>query len=304
MPPPPTYTGCHMRPKLASRTAALVALLTLGAPVHDAVARSFLWKATGPQGVVYLVGSVHMLSKDYYPLSPALETAFKDSDLLVEEADLGEMLSPDSQFKMLSQGMLPENQSLQRVLSPTTYALVSKRVADLGMPIEVLQRFKPWFLALTIMSLSWQSSGLDPELGLDKHFYDLALAEGKPVQGFETAAYQISRFDEMTMEQQDHLLSDSITDLDAEQSNVTKLADAWRIGDEPTVERIVLQGLNDDPQMYQRLLVDRNRNWLPTIEAFFNRKGRTFVVVGAAHLVGPDGLLAILKSKGYSIEQL
>jgi hypothetical protein len=282
----------------------LVALLTLVAPVHDALARSFLWKASGPQGVIYLVGSVHMLSKDYYPLSPALEAAFKDSDLLVEEADLGELLSPDSQFKMLSQGMLPESQSLQRVLSPKTYALVSKRVGDLGMPIEVLQRFKPWFLALTIMSLDWQSSGLDPELGLDKHFYDRARGEGKRVQGFETAEYQISRFDQMTMDQQDHLLAESITELDTERSNITRLVDAWRVGDEPTVERIVLQGLKDDPQMYQRLLVDRNRNWLPTIESFFNRRGHTFVVVGAAHLVGPDGLLAILKSKGYSIEQL
>jgi len=101
---PPTYTECHMGSKFTCKTAALVALLTLVAPVHDALARSFLWKATGRQGVVYLVGSVHMLSKDYYPLSQALEAAFKDSDLLVEEADLGEMLSPDSQFRMLSRG--------------------------------------------------------------------------------------------------------------------------------------------------------------------------------------------------------
>jgi hypothetical protein len=108
----------------------------------------------------------------------------------------------------------------------------------------------------------------------------------------------------MTMDQQDHLLAESMTDMDTERANITRLADAWRVGDEPTVERIVLQGLKDDPQMYQRLLVDRNRNWLPTIESFFNRRGHTFVVVGAAHLVGPDGLLAILKSKGYSIEQL
>ncbi len=290
--------------RFSSRIAVFVALLTLVAPVHDALARSFLWKATGRQGVVYLVGSVHMLSKDYYPLSQALEAAFKDSDLLVEEADLGEMLSPDSQFRMLSQGMLPASQSLQRVLSAKTYALVSKRVGDFGMPIEVLQRFKPWFLALTIMSLGWQSVGLDPELGLDKHFYDRALVESKQVQGFETTEYQISQFDQMTMEQQDHLLAESITDLDTERSNITRLADAWRVGDEPTVERIVLQELKDDPQMYQRLLVVRNRNWLPMIESFFNRRGHTFVVVGAAHLVGPDGLLAILKSKGYSIEQL
>ncbi len=80
---------------------------------------------------------------------------------------------------------------------------------------------------------------------------------------------------------------------------MTTLADAWKAGDAPTVERIVLQELRKEPGMYQRLLVDRNKDWLPKIEALFARKGRTFVVVGAAHLVGSDGLLAMLKAKGY-----
>src|SRR6185436_9474841 len=129
----------------ASALLALLVLLALVAPLRAAPARNFLWKATGQQNVVYLVGSVHMLTKDYYPLSPALDTAFNDSNLLVEEADLGEMLSPESQLKLLTRGMLPENQSLQRVLSPKTYALISRRLVDLGMPMGPLQRFKPWF---------------------------------------------------------------------------------------------------------------------------------------------------------------
>lgn len=270
----------------------------------DAAGRSFLWKATGRQGgVVYLVGSVHMLSKDYYPLSPALDAAFKDSDLVVEEADLGEMLSPTSQFQMLSRGMLPASQSLEKIISPATFAQVTRRVSQVGLPMEALQRFKPWFLALTLLALEWQKAGFDPELGLDKHFYDLAQRDGKPVQGLETADYQISRFDEMTMEQQDRMLADSLKEMDTEKANVGKLADAWKVGDAPTVERIVLQDLKQDPQMYQRLLVERNRAWLPKIEALFSRRGHAFVVVGAAHLVGSDGLLAMLKAKGHVVEQ-
>jgi uncharacterized protein len=286
------------------RALVLLLLLTLVAPLRAVPARNFLWKATGRQNVVYLVGSVHMLTKDYYPLNPALDTAFKESTLLIEEADLAEMLAPESQMKMLMRGMLPENQSLQKVLSPATYGVVSKRLSDLGMPIEPLQRFKPWLLALTIMSIGWQAAGFDPELGLDKHFYDRALADGKQVQGLETAEYQISRFDQMTMDQQDRMLSESLKELDTQQGEVTRLADAWRNGDARTVETIVLQGVKDDPVMYQRLLVERNRNWMPKLESYFTRKGPTFVVVGAAHLVGPDGLLAMLKAKGYQIEQM
>jgi uncharacterized protein YbaP (TraB family) len=116
--------------------------------------------------------------------------------------------------------------------------------------------------------------------------------------------FQLSRFDEMTNEQQDHMLSETLKELETEIASVTTLAGAWRTGDAPQVEQIVLKDLKTDPQMYQRLLVERNRNWMPKIESFFSRPGRTFIVVGAAHLVGPDGLLRQLRDKGYLVEQL
>src|SRR5439155_22034537 len=90
---------------------------------------------------------------------------------------------------------------------------------------------------------------------------------GKATQGLETAEYQISRLDEMTMEQQEHLLSESLKDLDAEIANMAKLVDAWRTGDAAGVERIVLSELKAEPVLYQRLLVERNRNWIPKLEA-------------------------------------
>lgn len=282
--------------------AALVAAWSI-APLQ-AQNRDFIWRVSRGQSVVYLVGSVHLLSKDYYPLSPALDKAFKDTDLLVEELHLGKMAEVESQMMILMRGMLPSGQTLDQVVSPTTFGLVSQRVKALGLPIEPLTRFKPWALALTLLGLEWQAAGFDADLGLDKHFYDQAVAAGKEVQGLETIEFQISRFDELTMAEQDRMLASTLRELETEKAAVTTLADAWKAGDAPTVERIVLQELRKEPAMYQRLLVERNRNWLPKIEALFGRKGRTFVVVGAAHLVGSDGLLAMLKAKGYGIEQM
>jgi uncharacterized protein YbaP (TraB family) len=233
-----------------------------------------------------------------------LEAAFKESDLLVEEVDLAEMTAPDNQLTILMRGMLPAGQSLEAVVSPATFALVSRRVADLGMPVEPLKRFKPWMLALTLLSLEWLKAGFDPDLGLDKHFYDRARTEGKAVQGLETLDFQISRFDEMTPNEQDRLLTQTLKELDTQRTSVTALADAWKAGDSSTIERIVLQDVRQEPQMYQRLLVDRNRNWLPKIEALFARRGRAFVVVGAAHLVGTDGLISMLRARGYTVEQM
>ena len=288
---------------VAALAALLVALLQ-GAPLAAQAPRNFLWKVSNGTGAVYLVGSVHLLTKDYYPLSPALDAAFKDSDLLVEEADLGEMEAPASQFALLKRGLLPAGQSLDTVVSPSTYALVTKRINDLGMPIEPLKRFKPWLLAMTLVEMEWQKAGFDASLGLDRHFYDRAKAEGKRVQGLETVDYQVSLFDGMTAAEQDRMLAESLKDLDQDRANVFKLTDAWRAGSVAALERIVLDDLKDDPVMYERLLVGRNRNWLPRLDALLTRNGRTFVVVGAAHLIGPDGLLAMFRAKGYKVDQL
>ena len=135
-----------------ARPAYLVLLLVIAlCGTLRADTKSFVWKATSKQGrMVYLAGSVHLLSARYYPLSPAFDTAFNASDLLVEEVDMAEMLAPDSQLMMLTRGMMPAGQSLDKVLSPATYAAVNARVTALGLPMAPLNLFKPWALALTL----------------------------------------------------------------------------------------------------------------------------------------------------------
>ena len=294
-------------PNLALRTRHLVPVvlaLVLG-HATAAAARDFIWKATAPGGgAVYLVGSVHLLTQDFYPLSSVLDQAFKESDLLVEEADFAELLSPAAQTAMLARGMLPANASLDSVVSAATFALVAQRTRELGLPIEPLKRFKPWALALMLSSLEWQKAGFSAEIGLDRHFYDQARAAGKRTEGLETAAYQISRFDELAMDQQERLLAETLKDLDTEISNLTTLVQAWKKGDASVVEQIVLKDVKQEPMLYERLLVERNRNWMPKIEALFMRPRPSFVVVGAAHLVGPDGLITQLRAKGYRVDQM
>ncbi len=263
-----------------------------------------MWKATGATGVVYLVGSVHLLTADYYPLDPAFEEAFKTADLLVEELDMREMLAPSSQLQMLTRGTLPAGQTLDKVISPETLNAIVKKFSELGMPIEPMKQFKPWLVSLLLQGLEWQKAGFDADLGLDKHFYDIAVAQGKTVQGLETLSFQLSQFDEMSMAMQDRLLAETLKELETTKTSFVHLADAWRVGDAPEIERIVLRDLKAEPQMYERLLVSRNRTWLPKVEALFARSKASFVVVGAAHLVGTDGLLQMLRAKGYTIEQL
>jgi uncharacterized protein len=292
----------RLRAVVVTLAATMVAAAIPASPT--AQTRAFAWKATKGQAVVYLVGSVHMLTSDFYPLPASLDAGFKASDLLVEEANLAEMLSPNMQFSMLSRGMLPAGQTLDKVISPATLALLNQHSGALGMPMEALKQFKPWLLAMTIEAMEWQKAGFDAELGLDKHFFDRAQVESKPVQGLETTDFQISLFDGMSMEQQDRFLAETLKGVATETASVSKLVASWKVGDAAAIERLVLADVKGDPFVYDRLLVGRNRAWLPKIEALFSRPRPAFVVVGAAHLVGPDGLVAMLKAKGYQLVQL
>jgi uncharacterized protein len=289
--------------RLRAIVVALTATIAVSA-APTAQTRAFAWKATKGPGVVYLVGSVHMLTSDFYPLPASLDAGFKASDLLIEEANLAEMLSPNMQFSMLSRGMLPAGQTLDKVISPATLGLLNQHSGALGMPMEALKQFKPWLLAMTIEAMEWQKAGFDAELGLDKHFFDRAQVESKTVQGLETTDFQISLFDGMSMDQQDRFLAETLKGVATETASVSKLAASWKIGDAAAIERLVLADVKSDPFVYDRLLVGRNRAWLPKIEALFSRPRPAFVVVGAAHLVGPDGLLAMLKAQGYQLVQL
>jgi uncharacterized protein YbaP (TraB family) len=304
--------GRDRRPGRTRAARAAVGLLLVSAWAAAAVqgaqpgasSRSFIWNVQGPRGAIYLVGSVHLLSREYYPLSAAMERAFGESDLLVEEIDFAQLLAPESQMLVLQRGMLPAGDSLDAVVSDETLAAVRRHLSKIGLPFEPLRRFKPWSLSLMLLGMEWQGAGFEASLGLDRHFYDRAVREGKAVLGLETVEFQISRFDGLPMELQDLLLASTLKELEGRGETVRTLADAWKAGDASTVERIVLQDLREEPVMYQRLLVERNGTWLPRIEALLERPLPAFVVVGAAHLVGPDGLLAMLLARGYRVEQL
>ena len=175
---------------------------------------------------MFLAGSLHLLTSEYYPLAPAFDEAFTQSDLLVEELDMAEMQTSDAQMQMLTRGMMPAGQTLESVLSAATLADVRAKVAELGLPLAPLQLFKPWSLSLTLQGLEWQKAGLDPDLGLDKHFYDRAKQTNIPVQGLETLDFQLQQFDGMPMPLQERLLASTLKEMATTKDSVDTLARA------------------------------------------------------------------------------
>jgi uncharacterized protein YbaP (TraB family) len=280
--------------------AAAGAVAAQTAPTSD---KSFLWKVQSGTRLLYLAGSIHALSPDMYPLSPAFERAFSASDTLVEEIDLSEADPLTLAPTILAKGMYLDGRRFDSVVSKETAALVSARLKDAGLPSEMFQVMKPWMVMLTVAALEAQKAGLDPSLGLDKHFYDRAKTAGKTIIGLETAESQIDRLDTMSETMQEQLLRSSLSEAETTRNSLKTIVGAWRRGDSATLEKTLLSDFTEYPAAYRSLIVERNHNWIPQIDACLARPKPCMVVVGAAHLVGPDGLLTLLRRKGYTIEQ-
>jgi len=285
---------------------ALSLATTLAATTGSAQspARSMLWSVQGADGPpIYLAGSVHVLSKEYYPLSDVWNRAFESSSVLIEEVDLAEMEDPATAMGLLSRGMLRDSHTLKDLVPADLYAKVVARADTVGLPEIVLQRMKPWVVALSLLAPELRRSGFDPMLGVDRHFFDRARQAGKERRALETAAFQLDRLDQLSMSLQTAMLKSALDDLDTEANNLHTIAEAWKGGNIVTLERLLLAALLESQELYQRLLVDRNRAWIDPIEACLTRKTSCFVVVGAAHLVGPHSLVAMFRDKGYKVEQ-
>jgi hypothetical protein len=294
---------------LMFRTRACVAALALVCWVAFPAAaqdgkKHFLWKVEGPgNSTAFLLGSLHVLTPDYYPLSPVINDAFAASRTLVEEIDLDQMRDPAQMMAAMSRAMLTDGRSLEQLLAPATYAELTKRATAVGLPMIALRQMKPWLVALTLMVPTLQSAGLTAEYGVDKHFFDRAKEAGMKRQAFETLAYQLDRFDGLSPKLQEDMLASTMAELDTYVTRVRDLARAWAAGDVTVIQKELLSSFDRSPELYDRLIAERNRNWVPQVDECLRQSAGCFIVVGAAHLVGPDGLPALLAKNGYRVTQ-
>jgi uncharacterized protein YbaP (TraB family) len=283
--------------------AVTIAVLVASGAAAQTRGRSFLWKVQSGNNVMYLAGSVHALTADAYPLNPAYQRAFDASSALVEEIDLAEADPLAGGLGLLAKGMYQDGRTFSSVVSRETAALVERKLQNTPLAIDLIQPMKPWMVMLMLEALGSQAAGLDPRIGLDKHFYDLANSNGKQVIGLETAESQVDRFDKMPERMQEQMLRSELAEMETEQTSLRALLTAWQTGDAAAIEKMLLGSFSDNPAAYNSLITERNRNWMPQLETCLKRSSPCFVVVGAAHVVGPQGLLAMLQQRGYRTEQ-
>jgi uncharacterized protein len=310
-----------MRPVLSRRfkPMLLAVLATLAFGVNADAAKKpiaasagsppvpLLWKVSDADNSVYLLGSFHLLKPDDYPLSKDVDAAFADAESLVFEMAPEEMASPELGMQMAQAGLRADDTQLDSELSAPVNAMLSAWLTSNGLTPKVFQMFEPWYAGLTISITEMTKQGLDPELGLDTHLAELATKAGKPTAGLETGAQQIAFLDGMSREEQLQFLAEALSESKDAQEETAKLHGAWRAGKADALwQDMGVQMKKEYPNLYKRINVERNDAWVPKIEKRLAGVGKddTLVVVGALHLLGPDGVVAKLRAKGYVVERI
>jgi len=266
-----------------------------------------LWKVQGASNVVYLLGSIHLLRGTNYPLATAIESAFSDSQIAVFETDIDKidkMDDPEQQMAMLGKMRLPQGQTLKQNLSASAYESLSKHAAEVGIPMTYLEHFRPAFDVMEIEVGELLLLGADPEFGVDKHFMKLAREGGKRVIPLETVDFQFGLLTGFTKEEEDLLVQKSLEDIDNEKKLYNEMVLAWQTGDSAALEKMLNEIRTEAPSIFKRLVSDRTTSWIPQFEKLLQGRQNAVVIVGAGHLVGPDGAVELLKKKGFKVTQL
>lgn len=266
--------------------------------------KTFLWKAQSKTGIVYVLGSLHLMKKESYPLNTKIENAFEQSNVLAVEANISDIAKMDLQ-KLMQNAFYQGNETIERHVSRETYELIKKETGNLGMPLELIIKQKPWFLSLTLTSLQLAKLGFDPNYGIDNYFLQKSMSRKRIVE-LESIDYQLALLSGFSDREQELFLLHTLRDMKTIEQEINQLLRAWTSGDVKSIESLLLkESVNRGMEhIYEKLFYERNRNMTSKIEEFLKTKETYFVVIGAGHLVGNKGIIEILRKKGYSVEQI
>ena len=290
------------------RVALVLAVVVVATPLIVAAetgtepGKTFMWRVERGGTTVYLLGSIHAMKEDSYPLPSIIEQAFAESEIVVFEVDADEM--PAAAIQMLSAGTLAGGRTLESVVGPATWAKFSDRMREAGFDPKMCVSMKPWMAALTLTAFEMTSAGYLPSAGIDAYFSDRAKDAGKERMALETVDFQVGLFADLTDQQSLAFLTYTLLDLESLVPELDRLSAYWRDGDVAPIEEYLLDGLEEFPDLFAKLVTVRNRSWLASIEEMLAGDRDAMVVVGAMHLVGEGGLVQLLRERGHTVEQV
>lgn len=265
-------------------------------------AQTSIWKVSKNGKTLYLGGSIHLLRESDYPLPKEYDSAFSKSDKIVFETDIEKLEDPTFAQSIMAEGTFKEGKNITDVLTKKTYEKLKKECAKVSLPLDLMTKFKPSIILMTLTVMKYQQMGLLAE-GIDKHYHVKGKEANKSFDFLETVDEQKEVLLKMGEGNENNYVKHSLKSFDDVEKHVLNMITDWRAGKSQILDKQLKETKTEFPTVYQSLLVQRNNNWMPKIEQYLTTKEVEFVIVGVLHLHGKEGLLALLKGKGYTVEQ-
>ncbi|NNF66020.1 MAG: TraB/GumN family protein [Gammaproteobacteria bacterium] len=263
-----------------------------------------LWQIEGDTNTVYLLGSVHLLREDDYPLPAIYDQVYADAETLVMELDMDDLDPVRLQQYMIRTGMPEDGQTLQQLMGEAEWNKALNTASSLDINLELFNNTEPWLAALSIVELEMLKLGFDPTLGVEYHFLQRARDDSKPIEGLESAEEQIAVFDNLPIDVQLRFLLKTLEDIETIEEGLDTLIGAWRSGNLVVMQDELIKGFNGFPGVYDALVVKRNAEWTEKLDELLDARDDYLIIVGALHLIGPDSVIEQLRSRGYKTRQL
>lgn len=269
---------------------------------------AFIWEVKKGGQTVFLTGSVHLAKQGELGLTPSMLAALERSDAVALEADPAKMEQEKVGLMMVQQGMLPPEQDLFRLLEPADAQLLETRAAEAKLPREAVARMKPWLAAMLLAVGGLANAGYQPSDGTEQRVLaQLGEPRSKPVVELEGAEAQLRMMATIPDAIARLMLLEELRREEPVGTSIEKLADRWRAGDAEGLAKLLFEEELQSPEfkpLYQAMFVDRNHVMAGRIVELAESGKTHFVVVGAGHVVGDDGLLRLLADRGYTVRQL
>lgn len=289
-----------MRSIISLAVAALVAL----SPVAGADDKLPIWQIDGEQNRVYLLGSIHLLRQQDYPLPAGFDSVYEDAETLIMELDMDDMDPVESQTLANQMGLIQDGRTLKDLLGDEVYAEAESLAEASQIPIALLATAEPWFAAMNVEVMLLMRMGFNPNYGVETYFQEKAAADGKEILGLETMRQQLEFLDGLSEEAQREMLMQALSEGAELREIMDSTIAAWRTGDVDFMESDLLGDMAQYPELNRVIVVERNIDWTQQIEALLDDDIDYLIVVGTLHLVGDDGVPELLEARGHSVTQL
>ena len=268
--------------------------------------RSFVWQVEGEANTIYLAGSMHLLRGRDLPLPKAFGIAYEDSGRLLFEISPAESESPEAMKRAMEKGRYENGKTLRDAISKEAYAELCEYVEEVGMPAGAWDGVRPWMAMMSITLVEIAKMGALAEFGVEKVIGDKAKKDGKKVTGLETLEKQLGIFETLDAKVQEKMLVKALHERETLAEDYPRMVTSWKNGDDKAFMEMAFDGMDDSEagRFYEKILYERNREWVGSIEKILSGSENVMVVVGAGHLLGERGLVDLLRKKGYEVKRV